>query len=415
MAQPTLSGATVLLTDYLSYGSWVQQLKLRCAPLRIWKRVNPDTTDESSVEPIEPELPRVENYPPLANLANGNADFVPTHPSELSANGLRAFKEDVEYYKIQLDSFKQAERRYIEERKNIEKIASFIQSTVSVHLQNNCLLPDQTPRDWVRSLRDTVGVDADDERDRARTRYLQALKPMRQPGSWETWLTEYDHAATEAEAKGVGEVQNLQDIMKDFVLSVAKAAPSWWAPFQETGRRDPNMNRKEMMKRFREHMVILHPRGKSSQRGAFGAGEPTPAACGASTPDSDRRDASQSENGAPSSLNCHGQNRSQGRGRPRNKRQAGSRAKSRQSAMDTAAAGGSYCPVCDLPHELKDCYYAFPENAPEWFRHNPGYLALAKYKMDHDSDLQGQIRGLKRSRPQGSTKPRSSAGDTESL
>jgi hypothetical protein len=54
---------------------------------------------------------------------------------------------------------------------------------------------------------------------------------MRQPGSWDTWLLEYDHAATNAETEGVAEIYNIQDTVQDFLDLVMKIAPTWATTF----------------------------------------------------------------------------------------------------------------------------------------------------------------------------------------
>jgi hypothetical protein len=51
-------------------------------------------------------------------------------------------------------------------------------------------------------------VRAEDELDKARTRYHEAIKLMRVVTQWDTWLTEVDHAVTEGRATGVLECLN---------------------------------------------------------------------------------------------------------------------------------------------------------------------------------------------------------------
>jgi hypothetical protein len=65
-------------------------------------------------------------------------------------------------------------------------------------------------------------VRAEDELNKARTRYHEAIKLMRVVTQWDTWLTEVDHAVTEGRATGVLECLNDWFIKKDFVLLVLK-------------------------------------------------------------------------------------------------------------------------------------------------------------------------------------------------
>jgi hypothetical protein len=149
----------------------------------------------------------------------------------------------------------------------------------------NCCKPGQPVRTWLATLKDTVGIDAEEERECARDWYLAALKPMRQASSWDTWLAKYDHS--------------------DFLRAIIKVAPTWEVTFKEHGRREKNMTCKEMMKRFREHMGEHHPTKGKQRGGAFVAGDASfLAAGGASTAGTDR-DASHAAEDAPSRLaNC---------------------------------------------------------------------------------------------------------------
>jgi hypothetical protein len=111
-------------------------------------------------------------------------------------------------------------------------------------------------------------------------------------------LTEYDQAATRAETLQVGEVRNTEDVTTDFLGAVMKVAPTWVTTFSGLGYDRTTMNRKKMMKLFRDHMSQSYPiRGK--QKSAFAAGEALYLAGGA--PDQDTlRDASDVLQRAPS-------------------------------------------------------------------------------------------------------------------
>ena len=248
MALSTLRDPTIILTDYLNYTPWLLQLKTRCNSLDLWTKVDPNETNEMNPKPTKPKLPLILEYELPPNIRN-NHDYVPT-ASDLTSDGITAYKNDMESYKIQLEAYKLDDKEYREEKANMDKIVVFIQSTVSPHLMRNCCKPGESVRQWIRSLMETVGVDKEEERERARSRYLTALKPMKQASTWDAWLAEYDHAATEAETEKVAEAQQINDMIRDFLAAVMKVAPTWEISFQEVWRRDRSINRKEMMKRF---------------------------------------------------------------------------------------------------------------------------------------------------------------------
>lgn len=382
--------------DHTTYTPWLQQLETRCVSLNVWDQIDPKKSILPKTKPIIPSEPIISMYEGRQNLGPDEEGDprLPKLPSELTVNGLKAWKEDTEYYKLQLESFKIKDRAYNEERSNLDKIVVFMQSSVSPHLMKNCCKPGETIRAWLISLRDTVGVEAEEERLRARYRYLAALKPMRQPSNWDTWLNEYDHAATDAETETVGELQNIQDVIQDFLDAVMKVAPTWTTIFQDHGRREKSITRKDMMKRFREHMTKYHPLKGKQRGGAFVAGNKSTLAGGGESTPGTERDASHAAEDASSTPTTQGS-----RGRPRQKRTFGQSTISKQSSTeDTAAARGVKCPACEQRHELENCYYVHIKNAPEWFTPRAGIAAMVRHRLENDTSLQEQLQGLKRSR-----------------
>jgi len=386
MSLSTLRESSIILTDYTNFVPWLNQIKARSQVLKIWNIIDPDQQDLPRVEPTIPTPPKVSSYQPSTSFTTATPDESPSLPSHLSTSGLKAYKDDTEYYRGQLELYKIMERKYEEEQSRLDKITTVIQSTVSTHLQNNCCLPTLSIREWIKNLIDTVGIDVKEEYDRARKRYYDALKPMRSAAQWQPWLAEYDHAATEAETNGVTDLQRLDSVKQDFVKAVSPIAPMWATTFMQTGSKLPTITRKDTMKLFREHMALQHPI-KGKQKGAFAAAESFLAEGSASTPATDR-DASLVVERAPN------------RGRPRKQRLVGQehQTTSKRSAITVgpAAAGGLKCPACELRHNLQDCFYVFPENQPEWFKPRPGIMTLMKYRLENDVELQASLRAIKR-------------------
>jgi hypothetical protein len=395
MSLSTIREPTVVLMDYTTYTPWIHQLETRSASLDVWDQIDPTQIVLPRTKPRLPVAPDITKYErkPSLGLDEHRVPLLPETPSELSPNGLKAWKEDNDYWKSRLEAYKIANREYREEQANMDKVVMFIQHSVSPHLMKNCCKLGEPIRAWLISLKQTVGIDAEEERLQARHRYLAALKPMRQPGSWDTWLLEYDHAATNAETEGVAEIYNIQDTVQDFLDSVMKIAPTWATTFQDYGRRELNMTRKEMMKRFQEHISKYHPKGRQ-QRGAFAAGNTsTLTASSESTPDTDR-DASHVNECASSTPTTQGS-----QGRPCQKRSIGQSTTSRQSlTRDTAAAGGAKCPACRQRHRLDNCYYVYKEKALEWFTPRDGIAEMVQFQLEQNADLQDQVRSAKRAR-----------------
>jgi hypothetical protein len=56
------------------------------------------------------------------------------------------------------------------------------------------------------------------------------------------------------------------------------------------------------------------------------------------------------------------------------------------------------CLACGLIHKLANCYYAFPELASSYFKPRNELAAQVKEKLANDTDLQEQLKKLKKAR-----------------
>ncbi|KAF7573323.1 hypothetical protein PtrM4_082280 [Pyrenophora tritici-repentis] len=367
--------ATVILTDSSKWIPWYRQIKMQCEALEIWDIVDPAGNTQPRTKPTEPLPPLVSDYEPAAALRNTSSapssstrtaranaraptqdtvdivnpavqtPAIPARYSELSAEGKEAYDGDSREFKMVFESYKIRERNYRDERTNIAAMIRHLNATVSPHLQVSCFEEHGTLRTWITNLQVAVGVDLDDEIRRVRERYHDSLRPMRSPQNWESWLSEYDQAATRAEALKIGDVIQSKLVVDDFLKAVSKIAPAWMATFTGAGSDRNNIERRQMMKLFREHMSLAHPtRGKS--RSAFMTGEAAYAASGESDSNT-QGDASSVQIRAPST------NPSQGNQRQTNKRKMNAPGnKSKQFQKRNTAEAGDICPACEQRHDI---------------------------------------------------------------
>ncbi|KAA8619411.1 Dimer-Tnp-hAT domain-containing protein [Pyrenophora tritici-repentis] len=247
--------ATVILTDSSKWIPWYRQIKMQCEALEIWDIVDPAGNTQPRTKPTEPLPPLVSDYEPAAALRNTSSapssstrtaranaraptqdtvdivnpavqtPAIPARYSELSAEGKEAYDGDSREFKMVFESYKIRERNYRDERTNIAAMIRHLNATVSPHLQVSCFEEHGTLRTWITNLQVAVGVDLDDEIRRVRERYHDSLRPMRSPQNWESWLSEYDQAATRAEALKIGDVIQSKLVVDDFLKAVSKIAP----------------------------------------------------------------------------------------------------------------------------------------------------------------------------------------------
>jgi hypothetical protein len=106
MSLSTLRDPQVILTDHTVWSQWFQQLQIRCTTLKIWEQVSPDGNIAPRVEPVQPVEPDVGSFEGRTTLElddDGNR-LIPTNLSELSVNGLKAWREEIEQYKVRLET-----------------------------------------------------------------------------------------------------------------------------------------------------------------------------------------------------------------------------------------------------------------------------------------------------------------------
>jgi hypothetical protein len=177
-----------------------------------------------------------------------------------------------------------------------------------------------------------------------------------------------------------------QALIDDFLGSVSRMASTWTAGFQGPGYNKKAMNRKKMMKLFRDYMSLQYPpRGKP--KSAFAVGEASYAA--SSESDSNPQgDAFRGESRAPS--NQH--NQTWGNPRQNKRKQDGQHARSKHFPERNTARAEDICPACEQRHSIADCYYVNTAKAPEWFKPNRGVTKLVQYKLEHDADLQQKVK-----------------------
>ena len=81
-----------------------------------------------------PEPPLIGNYQSNTVYAGANPNVALMLLSHLSPAGAKAYKDNSDYYKGQLEIYKVMDRAYQEERADLDKVVTFLQSTISAHL-----------------------------------------------------------------------------------------------------------------------------------------------------------------------------------------------------------------------------------------------------------------------------------------
>ncbi|KAK7177531.1 hypothetical protein PSPO01_16419, partial [Paraphaeosphaeria sporulosa] len=91
---------------YNDFIGWYTQLQARCVAYNLWDKVNPDLVTPLIMQLVAIRAPVIANYAPAANIE------ILVRQSELSTAGQKAFKEDLEYYKICHEQYKSDRHEY---------------------------------------------------------------------------------------------------------------------------------------------------------------------------------------------------------------------------------------------------------------------------------------------------------------
>jgi hypothetical protein len=70
--------------------------------------------------------------------------LIATQPANLSTTAKTAYKEDIEFYRTQIDYFKAQNQEYQHKQSALDKITQEMQQTVNNHLYTNCCVAGQT-------------------------------------------------------------------------------------------------------------------------------------------------------------------------------------------------------------------------------------------------------------------------------
>ena len=63
--------------------------------------------------------------------------------------------------------------------------------------------------------------------------------------------------------------------------------------------------------------------------------------------------------------------------------------------------------ACGLPHPIANCFYVFPEKAPQWFHENPEIRLVVDGLLKSDTALKEEVRRLKTKKSKSETPNRS--------
>lgn len=416
MSNNNASSKKVLLQTFEDWGRWDEEFQTKATSLHLWDFIDPES-DETLME--KPERPEVGDYhrrvPPRTTDMESQTGRQTRHSGQSSQTQRQASPgdsiitlpestdphlrartvseltaDDKATFMFEWRVYEQNYREYKEQEANGEKLKAWVTDTVDYGLRQSSCLPKWDLRTWYNNLRTSVGATEREQQTAARRKYQAATAPLTKfPKDFATWITTWEMATNHALVRKTGGVEDPNVWFDDLTKAIQPILASWvaiYAGIYKDKLEEKALSIGEVAKDLRkeaERRNLLQSRDKTPRvtRGAFGptfAGEP------ASAPQQDP----DSEVG---STNQQGQSPSSGQ-----KRQARPAAPTRRKRAATLTDNAATCKACDGNHQLANCFYAFPENAPESFKGRKVIRDAFEHRLRTDKALKDEITRIKK-------------------
>lgn len=411
----------VYLETFNDWRTWDKAFQLRANAASIWGLVDPDTDEQPMPPParpqvssyfrrippqrIEPEQPR----PTRRSEGQGSSQtLMPTYMPEITDPMQRAqvitdlTAEDKASYQSSRKDYDQDYREYKEQRDQVNILKKWMMDTVAIGLMDSAFDPQQDLRSWYISLRDSVGATQTQQRNEARTKYQTILAAVPKAArDFPRWLTDWEQATHQAQAQGIGGLEDPNVWFSDLCKAIRPAVGSWVSTYRGIYRKElesRSLSIREIAKALREEFSeqgLQQPARNTTarvKRGAFGptfGTHPDPA----DLPDQEN-DPDQEDRKPAGSSGSPGPSRPKRNPRKRQSEQPAEQpAKKTKESRDQGNSSPS-CDACGGAHRLATCYYIFPSQAPSSFKGNPLVRDAIAYRLQSQG-LKDKIKALK--------------------
>jgi hypothetical protein len=327
-----------------------------------------------------------------AEEVEASATITPTSTtiefSDLTSDGQKSYNMAWSFYQDDQKAFEK-------QLDLIAKMKEWITANVSVHFQKTCCKATQSLPQWYTTLKKAAGASKRLEDANARRKYREALN-LPKSKDLTAWADRWEQAMTEAKEKKVVATTRVSEWFEDFLTAVKDVDPIWAKAYGIT--KDPQVDNDSLD----FHTVANDLRKMASQsfpamakiaKGAFGpsfAGkEYQYGRCEESLEDA----------------NEDKTKRKRGHSRPtqgqQNNRLLSSNARmpdkevepvaSRKRKATTSEYTRRVCRGCGGYHLTQNCFYLFPDKAPEGWTPRPRFQKLTEDNLKEDPTLKAEI------------------------
>lgn len=254
VTQPITSRQVVTLDTAADWDDWFNILKTRSEGLRVWRFVNPESSDEPPSEP----------QPPTVSQLRAEARTI-----------IELTSEEQSLYRFMWDEYRTNDAQFTRITSSITDITTYIYSTVA--RRHLVLLDGANPKKALQTLKARLSpTDLSREREVSRLYLLARRGPQRQ--KVETWLEVWESAYNEAKKLNVPEVAGARAVY-DFLEAVRNTDSGWsqsmrtWMNMKQSrkGKQYVCPDVLEIVEQYRNHRreeQVMNARG---ERSAFSA------------------------------------------------------------------------------------------------------------------------------------------------
>ncbi len=393
-----------MLTKPEDYTHWNREFMAKANALDLWDYVKPESRTPWPTKPSKPEL---RNYPKRLTTTRStrttssitvgeeeeDTQSSPSSTLEMTKDGKEAYTLDWNRYTFEL-------REYENHRKRVNEMNTWLLETVSTDYKRTIFNPSDSIYKWYERLREIGQYLGPVQKLQAKAEYTIYMKEMsklsRDLGAW---VTKWETIVALALEYGVTELKDSNTLMMDLQICFGQVLEAWITTFKGVNRTailNNTLTYREIGAALRDEAssrLLTHRPARRTNRGAFGANfhgqsaedfdvDP-PAGQGSDPPATDRAQRGRGR----------GRARSQGRGNSHSA--SGGQRKRPRHDSNTHESGMLVCKGCFGFHSLPDCWYIFPEDAPEDFTPSSVKVQLIQRMMELDSTLKEAIQRIK--------------------
>jgi len=406
----TNNDKTVFLATAEDWEAWHLQFQAQAVAGNLWSQIQeftpflqePTAPDPTQHKHKTPSQSTISARSGTASVAGDDDSGQPVTTADLTAEGLRTFQMDWTIYQAN-------EKKYTQQFERVERLKQWILKTTSPHLQLTSCDPTKSIGDWYKALQTQAGISDDEALHKAREAYRLATKPLlKAPKDLIKWSESWEQAMATAQRHRVPDALTAKSWLVDFLDAVKPILGHWVTSYKLSNSAQLTLDYRAVANDFREEVrqstKARIPIGNRIEKGSFGpsfAGKEANKAYQEDAPDSDVEpgsDEGEQNNGrkrqrgsGSGKRSGKGQRKKQKTSRPANHPEGDEPKNGPKKAPGTAS---TTCPGCGQFHRLQNCWYIYPEQAPDGFVERD-HLRMRVKEALLDPDLQKEVEKLK--------------------